>query len=63
LPFRTGALEGVPFRAGELGQVALVRERALASATVPRSAESVGSWASTLVSIRDRKNDATEVIE
>jgi hypothetical protein len=63
LPFRTGALEGVAFRAGELGQVALVPD-ACGRQRHPAAQRGVGGeLASTLVSIRDSKNDATEVIE
>ena len=36
--------------------------RALATAMRPRSGEPSPSWASTFVSMRDRKNDATEVM-
>jgi hypothetical protein len=36
--------------------------RALAIAASPRSDEYCGSWRSTFVSIRDRKNEATEAM-
>ena len=56
------AAQALPIRAGELGEVPLVCDPRVGDRDTPRSVESSGSRASTLVSIRERKNEATDAI-